>query len=157
MSSDRCQTDHTIMDYLFVGPAGPAGQPIVFVETPNIHILSHILMFEKKLDPWCFPTPEFKIFKIQKNTFQMLLISCHFNIVSRISAQMKFGEISKKSNILTICNVDVDVVVNRQTSFLLRIGSICPNSMKLAALESSLSIFFDSRKIPNELSLCARY
>ena len=90
------------MDYLFVGPA--AGRPI-FVETPDgFYVKFHFLpFFDQKIwvVGWCFPTHEIKMFKIQKNTFQMLLISCHLDIVGRISAQMKFGEISKKSNILT--------------------------------------------------------
>ena len=71
MSSDRCQNDHTIMDYLFVGPAGPAGRPI-FVETPaGYYVKFHFLpIFDQKnwVVGWCFPTHEIKMFKIQKNT-----------------------------------------------------------------------------------------
>ena len=98
MSSDRCQNDHTIMDYLFVGPAGPAGRPI-FVETPaGYYVKFHFLpIFDQKnwVVGWCFPTHEIKMFKIQKNTFQMLLISCHLDIVGRFSAQMKFEQLSR--------------------------------------------------------------
>ena len=97
MSSDRCQNDHTIMDYLFVGPAGLAGRPI-FVETPaGYYVKFHFLLFFDQKNwvvGWCFPTHEIKMFKIQKNTFQMLLISSHLDIVSRFSAQMKFEQLS---------------------------------------------------------------
>ena len=97
MTSDRRQNDHTIMDYLFVGPTGSAGRPI-FVETPaGYYVKFHFILFfdQKNCVGWCFPTHEIKMFKIQKNTFQMLLISSHLDIVGRFSAQMKFEQLSR--------------------------------------------------------------
>ena len=149
MSSDRCQTDHTFMDYLFVGPAGPAGRPI-FVETPaGYYVKFHFLpFFDQKnwVVGWCFPTHENKMFKIQKNTFQMLLISSHLDIVGRFSAQMKFEQLSRILKKFRKTEKNWNLGPFAESSFHFIISYRGRKTMILASFESSRSIFFDSWK-----------
>ncbi len=73
MSSDRCQNDHTIMDYLFVGPAvRPTGR-FSWKLRPDImrnFIFYHFLI--KKIGWWggAFQHMKLKCLKFRKIPFQ---------------------------------------------------------------------------------------
>ena len=74
MSSDRRQNAHTIMDYLFVGPAGPAGRPI-FVETPAGYYVKFHFFYQfliKKIGWWggAFQHMKLKCLKFRKIPFK---------------------------------------------------------------------------------------
>ena len=75
MSSDRCQNDHTIMDYLFVSPAGPAGRSADFRGNSG-RILCEISFFYqfliKKIGWWggAFQHMKLKRLKFRKIPFK---------------------------------------------------------------------------------------
>ena len=156
MSSDRVQNDRTNLYFqllIFIFVETPAGRPI-FVETPaGYYVKFHFLpIFDQKnwVVGWCFPTHEIKMFKIQKNTFQMLLISSHLDIVGRFSAQMKFEQLSRilKKFRKTEKNWNLGLYTYpfAESSFHFIISYRGRKTMILASFESSRSIFFDSWK-----------
>ena len=119
-----------------------------------------LLFFDQKnwVVGWCFPTHEIKMFKIQKNTFQMLLISSHLDIVGRFSAQMKFEQLSRilKKFRKTEKNWNLGLYTYpfAESSFHFIISYRGRKTMILASFESSRSIFFDSWKRYTHRPVC---
>ena len=86
------------------------------------------------------------MFKIQKNTFQMLLISSHLDIVGRFSAQMKFEQLSRILKKFRKTEKNWNLGPFAESSFHFIISYRGRKTMILASFESSRSIFFDSWK-----------